>query len=241
MSAEKKISVTDHAMETLREKILAGEYRPGDKLPPEVALAEILGVGRSTVREAVRTLQAMGYVELKPGRGAFVAEDNLRDRTENWFTVNEDTLVDFRSLRWMVEPESAAIAAACRTEEDMAGLQALTDCFSEESHRYAVSGDRGLTPQLTRLDQEFHTLLLRISGNMLLTQLYGQISPLFRQYSIRAYTLSPSSADKTDREHRQIADAVLAGDADGARKAMQAHLTAAGEQMEGYAKGSKGK
>ena len=239
MSAEKKMSVADQAMETLREKILAGEYRPGDKLPPEVALTEILGVGRSTVREAVRTLQAMGYVELKPGSGAFVAEDNLRDRAENWFTVNEDTLVDFRSLRWMVEPESAALAAACRTEKDMAVLQALTDRFSEESHRYAASGDRGLTPQLTRLDQQFHTLLLRSSGNMLLTQMYGQIAPLFRQYSIRAFTLRPSSADQTAREHRRIADAVLAGDADGAREAMRAHLTAAGELMEGYARGSK--
>lgn len=239
MAAEKRMSVTDQAMETLREKILAGEYRPGDKLPPETALTEMLGVGRSTVREAVRTLQAMGYVELKPGRGAFVAEDNLQDRAENWFTVNEDTLVDFRSLRWMVEPESAAIAAVRRTEADMARLRELTDRFSEESRRYTASGDIGLTPQLTRLDQQFHTLLLQISGNLLLTQLYGHIAPLFRQYSIRAFTLSPSAADKTDREHRRIAEAVLEGDADHAREAMQAHLTAAGELMEGYTRGSK--
>lgn len=239
MSAEKRMSVTDQAMETLREKILAGEYRPGDKLPPEVALTEMLGVGRSTVREAVRTLQAMGYVELKPGRGAFVAEDNLQDRAENWFTVNENTLGDFRSLRRMVEPESAALAAARRTEADMAELQELMNRFSEESRRYTASGDRGLTPQLTRLDQQFHTLLLRLSGNTLLTQLYRQIAPLFRQYSIRVFTITPAATERTYREHRRIADAVLAGDAAGAKEAMQAHLTSAGEQMEEYARGGK--
>ena len=233
------MSVTDQTMEALREKILSGEYRPGDKLPPEVALTEMLGVGRSTVREAVRILQAMGYVELKPGRGAFVAEDDPRGRAENWFTVNEDTLVDFRSLRWMVEPESAALAAVRRMESDITELQALTDRFSETSRQYAETGDRGLTPVLTRLDQQFHTLVLRISGNTLLTQLYSQISPLFRQYSIRAFTTNPEASRYTDREHRCIADTITAGNASGAKSAMEAHLTAAGQQIDEYIKGDK--
>ena len=99
MEKERRISVTDQVVDALRSRILAGEYKPGVKLPPEMTLSERYGVGRSTIREVLRTLQAMGYVELKPSRGAFVAGGDLQSRTEKWFTVNEDTMEDFRNLR----------------------------------------------------------------------------------------------------------------------------------------------
>ena len=74
----------------------------------------------------------------------------------------------------MVEPESAKLAAARHSEEDMEILQDLTDCFNALSRQYVETGDRGLTPHLTRLDEQFHTHLIRISGNLLLVQLYDR-------------------------------------------------------------------
>lgn len=234
-----KTTVTEQAVEKIREQIQSGVYTPGKKLPTETALSEMLGVGRSTVREAVRTLQAMGFVEIKPGRGAFVAADDLRDRTEHWFTVNEHTLHDLRSLRWMVEPASAALAATHHTDADTQELHALMTEFATVSQQYAETGDRGITPTLTALDAQFHTMLLRISGNILLTQLYSQIAPLFRQYSIRSFAINPATATAAIEEHQRIAHAVITGDPDAAKAAMEAHLTNASTQMDAYAHGGE--
>ena len=234
MEKEKRISVTDQAVDALRSKILAGDYPPGTKLPSEAALSELFGVGRSTIREVLRTLHAMGYVELKPSRGAFAASGDLQSWTEKWFTVNESTLEDFRNLRCMVEPESACLAAGRVTEDDMRILQDLADRFDALGRQYIETGDRGLTAHLARLDEQFHTHLIRISGNGLLAQLYGQTSPLFQQYSIRSFTLQPEGAGEADREHRAILQAVFSGCGEGARNAMQKHLASAGEKIDSF-------
>ena len=199
----------------------------------------MFGVGRSTIREVLRTLQAMGYVELKPSRGAFAASGDLRTQAEKWFTVNEDTLEDFRGLRNMVEPESASLAAVRHSEADMEILQDLTDRFNALSRQYLETGDRGLTPHLTRLDEQFHTHLIRISGNVLLAQLYEQISPLFQQYSIRSFTLRPDGSGNAEQEHRAIYLAVLSGDGEQAREAMKKHLASAEDKMESFSKNKK--
>ena len=72
MQPIQRTSVTAQAIEQIKKSLFSGEYQPGDKLSTETELSAALGVGRSTVREAIRTLEAMGYVELRPGRGAFV-------------------------------------------------------------------------------------------------------------------------------------------------------------------------
>ena len=236
MEKEKRISVTDQVVAALRNQILTGAYSPGEKLPSETALSEMFGVGRSTIREVLRTLQAMGYVELKPSRGAFAASGDLRKQAEKWFTVNENTLEDFRELRSMVEPETASLAAARYSEEDRGILQDLTDRFNALSRQYVETGDRGLTPHLTRLDEQFHMHLIRISGNVLLAQLYEQISPLFQQYSIRSFTLSPDGSREADQEHRTICLAVLSGDGEKAREAMKKHLASAEDKIESFSK-----
>ena len=73
MSAQHKLSATDAVIKTLEKRITGGAFLPGEKLPTETELASELSVGRSTVREAVRFLQAVGYVEMRPGKGAFVS------------------------------------------------------------------------------------------------------------------------------------------------------------------------
>ena len=235
MEKEKRISVTDQAVDVLRSKIQAGTYRPGNKLPSEISLSEMLGVGRSTIREVLRTLQAMGYVELKPSRGAFVASGDFLSRAEKWFTVNENTLEDFRNLRRMVEPKSASLAALKRSDEDLEILKDLTDRFRALSRQYLETGDYGLTPHLARLDERFHTHLIRISGNDLLEQLYTQISLLFQQYSVRSFTLRPDGSEKADAEHQTIFSAIVSGNAEDACAAMKKHLASAEEKMESFA------
>jgi len=79
MAAIKRTTVTEQASEEIRKYLLSGELKTGDKLATETELSVMLGVGRSTVREAIRILQAMGYVELRPGKGAFAAVTTEED------------------------------------------------------------------------------------------------------------------------------------------------------------------
>jgi len=83
----KKMPITEQVVEKIMTSIVAGTYKEGDKLPTEQALCQELNVGRSTVREAFRVLQTMGYVELKPGKGAYVYSRTGNDSVDvrSWF------------------------------------------------------------------------------------------------------------------------------------------------------------
>lgn len=232
MGTIKRTTVTEQAIEEIKKYLLSGELKSGDKLATEAELSAMLGVGRSTVREAIRTLQAMGYVELRPGKGAFArvtSEEevlSLRDHARDWFTVNERTLEEFLQVRHLVEPKAAELAAKYINEAGLADLQKELDRFE------TAVNQEGNSAGLAAADRQFHILIVRESKNQLLYQFYLQTSALFMQYSTRSFTLMNITAMKTLQEHQKILSAIRAGDADGARDAMTEHLNIARRRME---------
>lgn len=231
MQPIQRTSVTAQAIEQIKKSLFSGEYQPGDKLSTETELSAALGVGRSTVREAIRTLEAMGYVELRPGRGAFVRITREEDaeaqanHARAWFTQSERTLTEFAQLRRLLEPEAAALAACHASREGKAQLTAALDAFC----RAAEKG--GEPASLSAADRLFHTTLIRESGNRLLYQFYQQTETLFTAYSVRSFTARPDTPPHTLSEHRRILDAVLAGEGEAAREAMRLHLTIADQRI----------
>jgi len=231
MQPIQRTSVTAQAIEQIKKSLLSGEYQPGDKLSTETELSAALGVGRSTVREAIRTLEAMGYVELRPGRGAFVRITREEDAEAQasvaraWFTESEETLLEFAQLRRLLEPEAAALAALHACAQGKAELTAALDAFCDAVQK----GSDGAT--LSAADRLFHTTLIRESGNRLLYQFYQQTETLFTAYSVRSFTARPDTPPHTLQEHRRILDAVLAGDAAAAEEAMRLHLTIADQRI----------
>lgn len=115
-----RVPIVQQVEERIRELIQEEQYQPGKKLPPEMELCQRLGVGRGTVREAFRLLQAKGVVEIKPGRGAFVAE-NPAERdigAIDWLVENERELRDSIEIRTALEPMAARrMAERCNTED----------------------------------------------------------------------------------------------------------------------------
>ena len=193
----------------------------------------MLGVGRSTVREAVRTLQAMGYIELRPGKGAFArvtSEEEilqLRDHARDWFTVNERTLEEFLQVRHLVEPKAAELAAVYIDPEGISDLQKALDRFEA-----AVEQEKN-SAELAAADHQFHIGIVRESKNQLLYQFYLQTNELFMQYSTRSFTmLNLESARKTLQEHHNILSAICAGDAESAGASMIEHLNIAKLRMD---------
>ncbi|MGW0202445.1 FadR/GntR family transcriptional regulator, partial [Nonomuraea sp. NPDC003201] len=121
--------LVEQATQHLREQITQGEWPVGTRLPGENALAKTLGVGRSTVREALRALAGAGLVQARQGSGVFViataiATVNATVNAEDWpARLRRAAITDVYEVRMMVETQAARMAAQRRTEEDVAALE----------------------------------------------------------------------------------------------------------------------
>jgi len=203
---------------TIKDMILDGRLRPGQRLPPERAVSEALGVSRPTVREAIRSLQAMNILESRHGSGTYVASlsvEELLGPLQFVLALAEGGLAHLFEVRLLLEPGAAALAAERAGTADVA---ALRECIAR-----AQAEDTANADALLELDTELHERIVRAAGNPLLEHLLTAISALGRQS--RSYTARlPGVLDSTIAEHEAIVDAIAAGDAAAARAAMEAHI-----------------
>ena len=113
--------IYEEIVEQLRELISTGTFNPGDKLPSERDMAQMLGVSRASVREAVVALQAMGVLDVKPGEGTFVSASMNSEMIEPLalvLSVERNPLAQLMEVRRILEAEAAALAAQRATEQD---------------------------------------------------------------------------------------------------------------------------
>jgi GntR family transcriptional regulator, transcriptional repressor for pyruvate dehydrogenase complex len=204
---------------TIKDMILDGRLQPGQRLPPERAVSEALGVSRPTVREAIRSLQAMNILESRHGSGTYVASlsvEELLGPLQFVLALAEGGLAHLFEVRLLLEPGAAALAAERATPED---VEALRDCAG----RAEVDAPRNLDA-LVELDTELHDLIVRAVRNPLLEHLLAAMSALGRES--RAFTTGlPGMVERTLVEHRAIVDAIAAGDPAVAHAAMEAHIS----------------
>ena len=162
--------------EEIEKLIVLGEFKPGDRLPSEYELAQRLGVGRSTVREATKALVSRNILEVHRGNGTFVCEQTglVQDPLGLRFQPDKKRLgLDLCEVRLMIEPEIAALAAQKATEEEIARMQALCDAIEEKVRRNENYG---------ALDQQLHTLWAACTRNAIMPNLVpilSQAIPLF--------------------------------------------------------------
>ena len=196
---------------------------PGTRLPSERELAQLFGVSRLSVREAVHRLEALDLVVVRRGAGTFVSRSAAAQKSEPTDpplpnTINVDELFEVRRL---LEPAAAEWAALRADRRSLLPLQHLAARFEAA----VVASDRGFE-QLATLDVELHIEIARCAENVLLSLVLERLYDLNRtqlEYSLRR----DGRAAETAVEHRRIVDAIAAGDAATARDAMLAHLAAA--------------
>ena len=222
--------IPDEIAGQIREMLLSGDFKRGDKLPGEVGLAEKLGVGRSTLREALRQLSASGYIELIPNRGAFAVVTEEGDlpsphsASATWLLDNKDSVDELLATRFCIEPFAAELCAVNITEEGLAALNETMNSF-----RRCV--EAGKYDGLARLDYSFHRIILEGSGNRFLVEMYRSLLELFMQYSQSSFAATDSKRF-TLGEHQFIYDAIAAHSPSEARCAMQMHLSIAKRRMD---------
>lgn len=209
-------SLPEQAVECILEYIKDNKMSPGDKLPNEFQLAEICKVGRSTIREAIKMLAFKGQVELIRGVGTFVTEQktNMEDDPmglQN--TLNPyQTAIDYFEVRLIFEPEIAAIAATKATYMDcqkLVELQNKIECCINQKQNHL------------EFDIEFHSEIAKCCKNEVI---YNLMQILVKGIPVFVDITKNSFANKTIEQHKAIVDAIVAGDAIGAKCAMVTHL-----------------
>ena len=207
--------------EQIQSRIMAGELRPGDKLPPERELAEQFGVSRTAVREAVKALHEKGLIEVRPGKGTFIT--NITDSTSEVMRGSLDLIVnvglanglaDLVQVRALLEPGIAAIAAEMATAENIQAMQKAVDTMD------AALGDADV---FVEADLEFHRALAKATQNSLITILLDPIIDLLREQRKRIF-LVDGGPERGQYHHKRILEAVATHNPVAAREAMAVHL-----------------
>ncbi|KAA9166351.1 FadR family transcriptional regulator [Amycolatopsis acidicola] len=193
----------------LRERLRRKEWKPGERLPNEVALAAELGVGRSSVREAVRLLARDGLLDVRHGSGTFVAEAPA-ESGEVGQLLRRARLLEVYEVRRALEVEAARLAAHRVRPEDIERLRAgLRKRQERQEDGPAMFVDA---------DLEFHRAIVELSGNALLLNLFLAALPLLRETLIEMVRHETGLPD-VSCAHADLLGALERGDSDAAVKA----------------------
>lgn len=222
--------LADGVIDQLKTLLIERDLKPGDKLPSERELALRFGVGRPSLREALRALDALGFVSIRPGDGVYVNEPSpasslkgFQDSLEILVQLDQKTALEILDMRLILEPQTAALAARNASEEDIAALRSVFQTMEERADDPAA---------YLESDMEFHRIISRSSQNKVLYLLIGSIQQLIRSTG-RKFLSIPHPIDLFHSEHRKVFEAILERSEPKARDAMAAHLTHAGQVIRG--------
>ena len=189
--------------EELKRQILVGEIAPGTRMM-EVDLADVMGVSRTPVREAIRKLEKEGLVTIEPRKGAYASNISIKD------------MVDVLEVRQGLEAMAASIASGKITEKQKAELLHVV-----EQYKAAVESEN--IEEIIKYDEAFHSLIISISGNKTLMQVFSTVQELALRFRYIYYD-DFNRYESMPREHQLIEEAIMSGNAESARIAAGEHV-----------------
>jgi GntR family transcriptional repressor for pyruvate dehydrogenase complex len=223
---EEKTTFSKKVVDHIRELIASGQLKPGDKLPAERDLSEMMNVSRPTIREAFKLLSAMGFVKIRQGHGVFVADHGDRiDNLASFLFQETDTIHQLFEVRKIIETESAAWAAK-------RGSQLLLDEIAQNTkevyHKVVVEPDFANAKEqeefLSESDQQFHLMVAEATGNEIIVRIMNNLIDLLRESRMRSMKV-PGRVIQSLKEHMLIAEALAVRDSELARARMFEHLS----------------
>jgi GntR family transcriptional regulator, transcriptional repressor for pyruvate dehydrogenase complex len=220
-----KTKAYEQAADAIKARILDGTWSPGDRIPSERELADQLAISRGSTREALRILEAMGWLEIRPGEGTIVKDRGVEvdlDPASEKLLRQQVKFGEIWESRKIVEPEIAYLAAErC----DQTELDVIEGALS----RMIALADAGQMEGALLVNTDFHLGVAKASGNMILAHFQriladAEIQGLRGMESTDRRDTSPERVAKTIREHRAILDAIRTGKPKEAERAMFEHL-----------------
>ncbi len=213
----KKTRVYEEIVVKVKHMIEKGRLHHGDQLPPERELAEVFSVSRSSVREALRSLETQGYLESRQGDGTYIARQPVESLVNPLATVifsEKDGQMELFEMRRLIEPQLAYLAAERATPEEIIMLgKAL-----ELQEKAFAAGESG-----TEVDKTFHYILAKAAKNKVILRIVDNIMDLLAE-SRDKYLQVEGRAEKSLARHREMLNAIRAGDKELAAQVMQEHL-----------------
>jgi GntR family transcriptional regulator, transcriptional repressor for pyruvate dehydrogenase complex len=219
-----RATLPQEIVKALTDLIMKRVWKPGDLIPSEKELAVRFQVGRSTIREAVKSLVVLGVLEARAGEGSFVREptSELLSGAFRWgLLLSEGNLDDFVDVRVLIEVECARRAAVNKTLDLVSQLDRTINEMRAEPMNHGAFMDS---------DTRFHLAIAHAARNPIFETVGSTIQSIVRIWYPKTYYI-PETKERTIAEHRAIADGVAWGDVDAAGKAMRAHITAAGQRL----------
>ena len=227
--------VLDRTVRQLEEKVLEGSWGALARLPAERALAEALGVSRSTVREAIQRLVSRGMLETKRGSGVYVVQKQPARLSARWLQLvvdNPPLRAETLEFRLVFECAAARFAAQRSTPQELDRLQSLLLKMRDAVAAQDVDAE-------ALVDGEFHTVLTAASHNRMLDQFYASVITMLREHiAANTFDATVNNANaliqSTMRlsQHESIYLAVRERNPDAAQQAMFAHIAFVGKQFE---------
>ena len=215
----KSIRIYEDIVRQVKALIADGRLTSGDRLPPERELAERFRVSRTSVREALRSLQSRGLIEIRAGEGAFVRDVSVEALIEPLALVilpHREAVGELFEARTLLEPAIAALAARRASREEIAEM----DRILVEQAREVASGRTGMAQ-----DSALHAAIANAAHNRAIVRIVNALVDLLGQ-SREESLLTRGRPRRSHQDHRRILGAIRRRDENGARRAMLTHLTA---------------
>ena len=214
----------------IKEMILQGHLQPGDRLPSERDFAETFGVSRATIREALRSLSAIGMISIRQGDGSFVEQFKIEGLLEPLATLfqldgAEDELESFSEVRERLEVEMVALAAERASETDIENINRALEAMVEEVRSGGI-GDVA--------DADFHLAIAKSCKNPLLVKLMEVVANLMKctyQASRKQLFLDQKSLAEIYNTHHDVLKAIETRNPKEAKKRMRNHLRQVNQKL----------
>jgi GntR family transcriptional repressor for pyruvate dehydrogenase complex len=213
-------ALSEKIIAQISDALVAGELKPGDRLPPERELAEQFGVSRTVIRDAVKTLAGRGILHVKHGAGIFVttSEENAIGRLgalSDILPLQGVSLRDLFEIRKVLEAEGAEWAARRRNDYHLKRLRGILEDAYRNSENLEVLSER---------DAQFHVAIAEASQNLVLVRVMLTLLDLLAK-SRRESLSIPGRAKLSLKDHERIVGEIEAQTHEGARETMLEHLT----------------
>jgi DNA-binding FadR family transcriptional regulator len=210
------------ATRQLHQQLTSGQWQVGDRLPAETELADALGVGRSTVREAVRALVHAGMLATRQGSGTFVL--SLSPGTSWEPRLRRAAVLEVYEVREALEVQAARLAAQRRTDAD---ITALRDSLATRDQSLAVIGQAGeaaSNERFVQADLAFHRTVVAAAHNQLLAEMFDSFASVLREALVAVVTDRDLGDVSVAPTHGRLVAAIEAGDGEAAEQATRDHI-----------------
>lgn len=221
----KRSTLSDAIVEQIKSLIVEGDLKPGDRLPPERELSEMLKVGRTSVREALKALSSIGVIT-RSREGTFVAVDSrtfFQEPLNYRLALLRTNILELFEARQIIEAELAGLAAMRANQEDIEDIERL--------FRQMDAGMEKDVDSFIRADLDFHLALAQAAQNSVMVELLQTVKVLLAEQMEAVVKGSPAIIRRSLGFHRRVLEAIKKRDPEEARRGMKEHLDDVGKVL----------